>query len=138
MIFRKTVTKKQKKRAYKKRLGILLIFLGLLLVNFILIYLVFLEKPKPIISPLAKNQLTSVKKIELLLKEKNIEYISISTQKDSNYLIELKNGGKVTIDSSKNIDQELSSLQLILSQLKIEGKTLKRLDFRFQKPIIEY
>jgi hypothetical protein len=138
MIFLRTITKKQKKRAYKKRLGILLIFIGLLLVNFILIYLAFLEKPKPIISPLSKNQQTSIKQIELSIKNKNIEYISVSTQKDSNYIIKLKNGAEVILDSGKNIDQELSSLQLILSQLKIEGKTLKRLDFRFQKPIIVY
>jgi hypothetical protein len=138
MIFRRTVTKKEKRKAYKKRLGILLIFVGLLLVNFIFIYFAFLEKPKPIISPLSKNQTTSLKQIEIMLQKYKIEYISISTQKDLNYLVKLKNGAQIVLDPSKNIDQELSSLQLILSQLKIEGKTLKRLDFRYKKPIIVF
>jgi hypothetical protein len=138
MIFRRTITKKQKRNAYKKRLGILLIFIGLLLVNFFLVYLTFIEKPKPIVSPLSKNQITSLKQIEGMLKKQKIEYISVSTQKDSNYLIKLRSGAEVILDSGKNIDQELSSLQLILSQLKIEGKTLKRLDFRYKKPIITF
>ena len=135
MRFARTVTKKQKKTAYKKRLGLLLIFIGLLFVNLVLIYATFLEKPKPIVSPLSKNQMSSTKQIEMALKERNIEYVSISTQKDTTYLIKLKEG-EVILDPSKNVDQELSSLQLILSQLKIEGKTLKRLDFRYEKPII--
>lgn len=136
MIFKSTVTKKEKKNASKKRLGILLIFAGLLALNFTLIYAAFFQKPEPIISPLSRNQASSTGIIENKLKEYKIEYNLLSTQKDLNYLVKLKSGGEVVIDPGKNIDQQLSSLQLILSQLKIEGKTLKRLDFRFEKPII--
>ncbi len=136
MRFNRTVTKKQKKSAYKKKLGLSLIFIGLLFVNFVLIYVTFLEKPKPIVSPLSKNQISSTRQIEMAIKERNIEYVSISTQQDTSYLIKLKDGGEVTLDPGKNTTQQLSSLQLILSQLKIEGKTLKRLDFRYEKPII--
>jgi len=136
MKFTRTITKKEKKKASKRRLGIFLIFAGLLFLNLFLVYMAFIEKPKPIVSPLSKNQISSNASFEKKLKEKNISYESFSTVKDLTYKILLKSGGEVIIDPSKNIDQQLSSLQLILSQLKIEGKALKRLDFRYQKPII--
>jgi cell division septal protein FtsQ len=136
MIFKRTVTKREKKKASKRRLGIILIFIGLLALNFSLVYMAFFEKPKPIVSPLSKNQISSNATVEKKLKERNIVYTSFTTEKDLNYKIKLESGGEVIIDSGKNIDQQLSSLQLILKQLKIEGKALKRLDFRYQKPII--
>lgn len=138
MIFKSTVTKKEKKKASKKKLGILLVFVGLVALNFTLIYAAFFEKPKPIMSPLSKNQVSSTKIFEDKLKSTKIEYKSITTEKDLNYLVKLKNSGEVIIDPNKDIDEQLSSLQLILSQLKIEGKTLKRLDFRYEKPIITF
>ena len=138
MIFKKTVTKREKRNAVRKRLGLLLIFLGLISVNLFLIYRVFFDKPKAIISPLSQNQISSTEIIEKKLKENEISHVSLSTQKDLNYLIKLKDGGEVVLDKGKNIDEQLDSLQLILSQLKIEGKTLKRLDFRFEKPIITF
>lgn len=138
MIFKTTVTKKEKKKATRKRLGLLLILVGLFFVTFTLVYKAFLEKPRPIISPLSKNQISSTKMVEDKLHENKIEYTSFSTQKDLTYLLKLKGGGEVILNPSRDIDEQLSSLQLILSQLKIEGKTLKRLDFRFDAPIITF
>ena len=71
-------------------------------------------------------------------KSKNISYISIETAKDLSLIIKLDKERQVIIDPDKDINQQLSSLQLILSQLKIEGKLFKRLDFRYQKPIISF
>ena len=136
MIFKNTVTKKEKKKATRNRLGLLLIVLGLLAVNFTLVYTAFFQKPKPIVNPMSKNQISSTKIVEDKLKESKIEYTSFDTQKDLTYILKLKSGGEVVLNPTKNIDEQLSSLQLILSQLKIEGKTLKRLDFRYEKPII--
>ena len=138
MLFRKTVTKKQKREASKKRFGILLIFIGLFAINAMLVYSAFIEKPEPLLNPLSKDQTSSVSQLEKLLKDKKIQYKYVATQKNLSYLIKLQSNGEVIIDPSKNIDQQLSSLQLILSQLKIEGKTLKRLDFSYQKPIITF
>src|SRR3989344_6060501 len=134
MLPRRTVTKKQKKEASKKRLGILLVFIGLFVINIVLIYMTFFEKSEPIINPLSKNQTSSTALVESRLKEKKIPYSSIETRKDLKYLVILKSNAQVIIDPTKDIDQQLSSLQLILSQLKIEGKTLKRLDFSYQTP----
>ena len=134
----KTVTKKQKKEASKKRTGTFLIFIGLVLIVVSLFYTAFFEKvPKPI-SPLSKNQTSVNSIIEKTLKSKNIPFISIETSKDLSLIIKLSKDSEVVIDPNKDIDQQLSSLQLILSQLKIEGKLFKRLDFRYQKPIISF
>jgi hypothetical protein len=138
MKFARTVTKKQKREASRKKLAIILIVVGLLVLNFVLAYSAFFQKPKPILSPLSKNQISSNEVFEKKLKESNIEYTSITTEKDLSYLIKLKSGGEVLIDQDKDVEEQLSSLQLVLKQLKIEGKTLRRLDFRYQKPIITF
>lgn len=138
MIFKTTVTKREKKEASKKRLGILLVFLGLIGLNLFLVYSAFFEKPKPIVSPLSKNQVSSSQIVEKKLKESGVLYKSFSTEKDLSYLVKLEGTGEVVIDPGKDLDKQLSSLQLILKQLKIEGKTLKRLDFRYEKPIITF
>jgi len=138
MKFTKTVTKKEKKEAAKKRTGFLLVFLGLVFLNVFLIYSAFFEKPKPIINPLSKNQVSSSQVIENKLKETGVRYTDFSTEKDLTYLVKLDPKGEVVLDPRKNVDEQLSSLQLILKQLKIEGKALKRLDFRYEKPIITF
>lgn len=138
MKFRRTVTKREKKNAIKKRLILLLIILFLLIANLLFVYKSFLEKPDSIINPLSTNQTSSTRQLEEKLKDQKIEFKEITTQKDLNYLIILKSGGEVIIDPSKDIDEQLASLQLILSQLKIEGKALKRLDFGYEKPIITF
>lgn len=138
MLPRKVITKKQKKEARKKRLGLALISLGLFAVASFLFYVVFLDKPDPIISPLSKDQTTQVSKIQKLLSEKRIEYEEVGTNKDLNYVIRLTSDQEAIIDPNKNIEEQLSSLQLVLRQLKIEGKTFRRLDFRYQKPVITF
>jgi hypothetical protein len=101
-----------------------------------LFYTAYLEKPDPIISPLSKNQTTEFIRVEKTLKDKKIEYKSLDTQDDLNYKLVLIHDEEIILDSKKSISTQLSSLQLILSQLKIEGKTFRRLDFRFEKPVI--
>lgn len=138
MLPRKTLTKRQKKEASKNRLGLILVFIGLALISFSLIVAVFLVKDPLFVSPLSKDQTSINLKIEKILKEKKISYKSIITSPDLSFVIRLDKDHEVIIDSNKDIDSQLSSLQLILTQLKIEGKTFKRLDFRFQKPIISF
>lgn len=138
MLPRKTLTKRQKKEASKNRLGLILVFIGLALISFSLIVAVFLVKDPLFVSPLSKDQTSINLKIEKILKEKKISYKSIITSPDLSFVIGLDKDHEVIIDSKKDIDSQLSSLQLILTQLKIEGKTFKRLDFRFQKPIISF
>lgn len=138
MLPRRTLTKKQKKEVSRKRLGIVLIFLGLLIIALMLFFLAFLEKEDPIINPLSKDQTSIGKIITGELKEKKILYKELETTKDLKYKIKFENNAEAIIDPKKNIYEQITSLQLILSQLKIEGKAFKRLDFSYQKPIISF
>lgn len=138
MLLRKTITKRQKKERSRKKLGLILLFVGLVLISLSLFFAAFLEKPDRPISPLSKDQISINSKIEKGLKDKKISYISVETLKDLNYQILLDGKMQVVIDSNKDIEEQLSSLQLILTQLKIEGKSFKRLDFRYQKPVISF
>lgn len=138
MLPKKTITKRQKKKASRRKSGEVLIFFGLILIAISLFYTVFLEKEPLYVSPLSKNQTSVNSLIEKKIKEKKIVYESFETTKDFNFKVVLKEGGEVIIDRNRDINSQLSSLQLILSKLKIEGKALKRLDFRFEKPIISF
>jgi len=138
MLPRRSLTKKQKKEISRKRLGIILIFIGLLIITGVMFYLVFLEKDPPIINPLSKDQTSSSRIISKTLKEKSIPYKELETTKDLKYKIKFEDNAEAIIDPKKDIEEQISSLQLILSQLKIEGKAFKRLDFSYQKPIISF
>jgi len=48
----------------------------------------------------------------------------------------LKEGTQITFSSKRELPLQVSSLQLILTQAKIEGENLKKVDFRFDKPVI--
>lgn len=134
----KPLTKKQKKEVSRKRLGIILIFLGLLIIAVMLFFLAFLEKEDPIINPLSKDQTSNGKIIIGELREKKIAYKDIETTKSLKYKIKFEDNAEAIIDPKKDIPEQITSLQLILSQLKIEGKAFKRLDFSYQKPIISF
>ena len=62
----------------------------------------------------------------------NIEF---TTQQDITFMI---NNNQIFISTSKNIPQEIASLQLIIRQLTMEGKEFHRLDFRYDRPVISY
>lgn len=138
MLPRKTLTKKQKKANLRKRVSAGLFFGGLIVIAVFLFYLAFLQKHPPFLNPLSKDQTSAGIKIQKILKEKKISYKSVSTSKDLTYKIVLDKDSEVIIDPKKDIEPQLSSLQLILKHLKIEGKALRRLDFRYQKPVISF
>ena len=48
----------------------------------------------------------------------------------------LENKLLVLFNGEKDVNFQLDSLQLILSRAKIEGKTIKKIDLRFDKPVI--
>jgi len=92
-----------------------------------------------LLSPLAKVKNTNNTTIEGLLYKNNIQFTKVerSSLEDKD-IVYLKDQGVVYIDPRKNLPSQISSLQLILSRLTIEGKKFKRLDLRFDKPIIEF
>lgn len=81
---------------------------------------------------------SSNKELENLLSQKNIAFSSISVLSDSSYLVKLSTGEEIIFSATKTMPSQVSSLQLILSRLTIEGKRFVRLDFRFDKPVVTF
>lgn len=94
-----------------------------------------LSKKQNYISPLST---TKTGNIEGLLYEKNIPFSQVRDASESSKIIVLKDGGEVLVSSKKDMDSQISSLQLILSRLTIEGKKFKRLDLRFERVVIVF
>lgn len=97
----------------------------------------FLLNKGEIVSPLSKTTARN-NSLESILRESKISFSKIEKATDSSYLVFIREAGVVNISSSKNLKQQVSSLQLILSRLTIEGKRFKRLDLRFDKPVIVF
>ena len=126
--------KKVRNRKSKKisRFSVLIFLLALL------VLMSFFKFPKQnIISPVLTlgNQNSSKTRLEELLNKQSIRFEKIS---DLNQYLELKlNDSQVVyISSGKDLKKQVSSLQLIVNRLTIEGKRFKSLDFRFDKPVI--
>jgi len=82
----------------------------------------------------ANTDLTSVEKI---LKKNNISFSKVALSNNS-YLVDIQNNGQVRFSQNKDINKQIASLQRILIQLTIEGKSFKSIDFRFSEPIISF
>ncbi len=111
-----------------------LVFLGSLVFYY---YSFTFFKHEVFISPLSKGNSISNNDIEGKLKDAGIPISEIKSNSDSSYEVTYL-GGKITISSKKNIDTQISSLQRILRELTIKGKGFKTIDFRFEKPIVEF
>ncbi len=144
MFSRKRLLKKDKKQLTKRRLLLTSIILGFLGIVCIVAGTIMLLHEPPFISPLPifgsplpSNEDQHLKKIiQTKLKEYAIQYESISIPKKSLFVIKLSDGGEVLLTSKKDIILQLSSLQVIYSRLTMEGKKFRRLDMRYDKPII--
>lgn len=75
--------------------------------------------------------------VKSFCQEKKIscQYITNDT---TTITITLNNAAVILLSSQKDLQKQLASLQLTLSQLTIEGKQFKKLDFRFDKPFVTF
>ncbi len=55
-----------------------------------------------------------------------------------NIEVKLDKGLLVIFSSQKEMDFQLDSLQFIFSRAKIEGRKIKKIDLRFDKPVVVY
>ena len=99
-----------------------------------------LQKRNVYISPLSKQnqneQTNNVNTIKTLLTEKNLSVSVVSPFDDTSYYVKLATGEEAFFSSKKSLVDQVSSLQLVLSRLTIEGKHVLRIDFRFDTPVI--
>lgn len=78
------------------------------------------------------------KNLEEILKKNGIGFSTIQISSNSSILVNLAGGEEVFFSEGKPFDNQVSSLQFILSRLTIEGKRFSRLDFRFDKPVVTF
>lgn len=97
-----------------------------------------------ILSPIGLHGLNSstntdgmVYTVKSFCQEKKLPCQSITNDNNA-VTITLDNSAVILLSSQKDLQKQLASLQLTLSQLTIEGKQFKKLDFRFDKPFVTF
>jgi len=128
-----------KKEKVKIRIKLIFAVLAVLIITAIgLEFLYFNFVKVSIISPLARGKLSKLANLENELTQKKIPFANVIAGSNDSYTVNLLDGGEVILSSKKEIGSQLSSLQLMLSKLTIEGKKLKVLDFRFDNPVVTF
>jgi hypothetical protein len=123
------------KRHYKKKIASY-IFLICIIVVVIYLFNMFISSGRSaFVSPIGKAGVDQpmVKKI---LKEKGVPFESVVFS--DYFLVTLQNNEQVRLSPDKDLYRQVASLQKILRELTIEGKTFKSIDFRFSEPIISF
>ncbi len=139
MLQKKRLLKKE--RIKEKSRNIFLFFLCSFIIFLIIEYLYFNFSfgRTSYLNPIAINKVSVISQTEDKLEKAKIYFTSVSLQDDGSLKVELKGGGEVILSSKKDIQNQISSLQLILSRLTIEdGKKLKNLDFRYDSPVVSF
>lgn len=72
------------------------------------------------------------------VEEVGVKVVNINTSNAKYYELDLEDGEQIIFSTSKDLKLQVASLQLVLNRLTIEGKKFKRLDFRFDKPVITF
>lgn len=72
------------------------------------------------------------------LKKNNIVFTNVTIASDGVIHIQLQDNQEALFSQSKDIHIQIASLQLAMNDLTIEGKPFKRLDFRFDKPVVTF
>ncbi|MCL5970733.1 MAG: hypothetical protein M1450_04515 [Patescibacteria group bacterium] len=138
MFQRKRQLKKEKSKSRIKLAFISLLFLLLALLLTEYLYLNFSFGRNTYISPIAKEKKSKIITLEAELEKSNIPFKTVSASSDASLVVHLIDESVVILSSKKDIKSQISSLQLILSRLTIEGKKLKILDFRFDNPVVSF
>lgn len=138
MFAQKRQLKKEKFRSRIKIAFIVLFFLSIILILIEYLYLNFSFGRITYISPVSQNKTSKIIALEKELEKSNIPFKTVSASSDASLVVELADGSIVIMSPKKNIKNQISSLQLVLSRLTIEGKKLKSLDFRFNNPVVSY
>jgi hypothetical protein len=136
MFQRRRLLKSEKIKARIKLVFIVLLILVAALISAEYLYFSFAKIS--VISPLARMNISKLNNLENTLTKNKISFSSASVNGDGSFAVNLLAGGEVILSSKKDIGSQLTSLQLILSRLTIEGKKLKTLDFRFDNPVVTF
>lgn len=76
-------------------------------------------------------------KIVELLQNHNVLYKEVTINGEE-ATVTLQNGAVAILDTKKDMEKQITSLQLTIADLTIEGKQFQRLDFRFERPVVTF
>lgn len=79
-----------------------------------------------------------IERIKKLLSERQIPYATIVAESGSTYIVTLTSKEEILLTSESDLSAQVASLQVILTRLTMESKRFRRLDLRFDKPVIMY
>ena len=131
--------RKLKRKSKRDLLKIIPYFFLILIILLSLYFITSLVLNKKIISPLAQKYLSfESENVSEDLYKAGISFTSVKRSGDSLYIVTLSDGGQAIITPAKNIKNQISSLQLMLSRLTIEGKRVKVIDFRYDRPVVRF
>lgn len=138
MLFSKRRINKYNSKQSLKIILITILFIGLISSFFVFLYINFYINTYGFISPLSQNKETLLVKVEDELEKQNISFGKISSNSDGSLAVKLKDESEIIFSSKRQVKSQITSLQLMLSRLTIEGKKLKSLDFRFDNPVVSF
>ena len=138
MLFSKRRINKYSPKQGLKLILITILFIGIISTLFAYLYINSYIGTYGFISPLSQNKETLLVKVEEELEKQNISFGKVSSNSDGSLSVKLKNESEIIFSSKKDVKSQITSLQLMLSRLTIEGKKLKSLDFRFDNPVVSF
>jgi cell division septal protein FtsQ len=136
MFRQRRLLKREKLRVKVKLVFVLLVVLLITAIGLEFLYFNFTSVS--VISPLAKSKSSKLANLESELSRAKVVFSSVAVNSDGSFAVKLLDGGEVILSSKKDVGSQLSSLQLMLASLTIEGKKLKVLDFRFDNPVVSF
>ncbi len=138
MLFSKRRINKYNSRKGFKIILITILFIGLIASLFFYLYINFYINTYGFITPLSQNKESLLVKVEDELEKQNITFGKVLSNSDGSLSVKLKDESEIIFSSKKDVKSQITSLQLMLSRLTIEGKKLKSLDFRFDNPVVSF
>ncbi|MBI3985179.1 MAG: hypothetical protein HY344_04595 [Candidatus Levybacteria bacterium] len=138
MLLRKRRINKYSPKKGFKILLITILFIGLITTFFSYLYINFYINTYGFISPLSQTKESLLARVEEELEKQNISFGKVTSNSDGSLTVKLRDDSEIIFSSKKNVSSQITSLQLMLSRLTIEGKKLKSLDFRFDNPVVSF
>lgn len=78
------------------------------------------------------------KKFKDELNRSGIVFTDVKQEDGSSYIIKLSDKTEVFVTGAKDIPSQIASLQFIHNRLTMEGRLIRRLDLRYEKPVITF
>jgi len=136
--------KKEKRKKHKfKRLVIFFLFTIILLLvgffgnhNFLIFSFPKISSKQKLVTPL--SSLDATEKLKKDLEFLGIKMVGEPEQIKDEVVVTLSSGTRVFFKKKEDYSSELDSLQLILRNIRIEGKWPLKIDLRFKRPVLGF